>query len=66
MRKKFEITNLSKLSSTPTINVLPYIVLTLSFINKSTPTSDGFAFKPGIKVFLSFGWLFWDIQITNL
>lgn len=67
MKKKFEIINLSKISSTPSINILPYAILTLSFINKKTPTIEGTtAFKPGIKVFFSFGWLFWDFQITNL
>jgi hypothetical protein len=66
MRKKFEIINLSKISSTPSINILPYVMLTLSFVNKNSPTSDGVTFKPGIKIFLSFGWLIWDFQITNL
>lgn len=66
MRKKFEIINLSKISSTPSINILPYAILTLSFINKKTPISDGIAFKPNIKIFFSFGWLFWSFQITNL
>jgi hypothetical protein len=66
MRKKIEITNLSKISSTPSINILPYVMLTLSFVNKKSPTIEGMAFKPGIKIFFSFGWLFWDFQITNL
>jgi hypothetical protein len=66
MKKKFEIINLSKLSSTPSVNVLPYIMLTLSFVNKNSPILDGVAFKPGVKVFLSFGWLIWDFQITNV
>jgi hypothetical protein len=66
MRKKFQIINLSKISSTPSINILPYVILTLSFINKSAPITDGITFKPGFKVFFSFGWLFWDFQITNL
>ena len=66
MRKKFQIINLSKISSTPSINILPYAMLTLSFINKKSSTIEGMTFKPGVKIFFSFGWLFWDFQITNL
>jgi hypothetical protein len=64
--KKFNLINLSKISSTPSVNLLPYVLLTLSFINKGTYIGDGLMHKPGIKIYFSFGWLIWSFQISNI
>lgn len=64
--KKFNFINLSKISSTPSVNLLPYILLTLSFVNKGSHIGDGLTHKPGVKIYFSFGWLIWDFQISNI
>jgi hypothetical protein len=64
--KKFNLINLSKISSTPSVNLLPYVLLTLSFVNKNSFVGDGLTHKPGVKIYFSFGWLIWDFQISNI
>jgi hypothetical protein len=66
MRKKFEVINLSKIDSAKSINILPYALLTLSFIDKKTKINDYLTPKPTIGISFSFGWLIWSFQINNL
>jgi len=48
------------------VNLLPYVLLTLSFVNKGSYIGDGLTHKPGVKIYFSFGWLIWDFQISNI
>lgn len=66
MGNKLTILNLSKIDSTKSINILPYALLTLAFIDKKTAINGYTTPKPTIGISFSFGWLIWSFQINNL
>lgn len=66
MGNKFSFVNLTKINSTKSINILPYALLTLAFIDKKTPINEYITAKPTIGISFSFGWLIWSFQINNL